>query len=61
MAEVTTPPLPQGNLKIPLIQCPACDATISSQATACPHCGQPLLVVDNTTPLELALRDSEPL
>ena len=61
IAEVTTPPPSLGNLRIPLIQCPACDASISSQATACPHCGQPLLVADNTTPLELALRDSEPL
>src|SRR3979490_3078871 len=61
IAEVTTPPPSQENLKIPLIQCPACDASISSQATACPHCGQPVLGVDNTTPLELALRDSEPL
>lgn len=24
-----------------LIQCPECDAQISDQATACPHCGRP--------------------
>ena len=45
--------------KIPLIECPACDASVSSQAVACPRCGQPLTEVH--TPLEKVLRDSEPL
>ena len=28
--------------KILLIECPACHASLSSQAISCPHCGHPM-------------------
>jgi len=29
-------------MNIQLIDCPACGSKVSSQAAACPHCGQPV-------------------
>ena len=34
-------------MKMALINCPECDKEISSSATACPHCGFPILQKDN--------------
>jgi len=36
---------------MPLTKCPECNKDVSSQATACPHCGYPLNATpDNSTP-----------
>jgi uncharacterized membrane protein YvbJ len=43
---VTAPPSPIG-----LIACPACQKTVSSQAVACPHCGQPLTSPQHQSPI----------
>lgn len=32
-----------------LIQCPACDNQVSTQAESCPHCGHPLKTKPTTT------------
>ncbi len=29
-------------MEINLVECPACKKSVSSEATSCPHCGQPL-------------------
>jgi hypothetical protein len=48
----------QNRNRIPLIECPACEASISSQASSCPRCGQPLAESENQTPLEKVLNHS---
>ena len=32
-------------MNIQLIDCPACGSKVSSQAAACPHCGQPIRLI----------------
>jgi len=44
--------------RVPLVQCLACNASVSSQAASCPHCGQPLLVIETGSPLEVLTNDS---
>lgn len=44
--------------RVPLVQCPACDATVSSQAASCPRCGHPLLIIETGSPLEVLTSDS---
>ena len=41
-------------MSIQLIDCPACGSRVSSQAAACPHCGQPIRPVLKVPPIAAA-------
>ena len=48
------PPRPPATHPVPMTDCPACGNKVSSQAAACPHCGQPIRPVLKGAPIAAA-------